>query len=81
MPKYGTVSQVLLQLVVASSSYSYASFVFSKLPASIHDSIYATLGTRVFFLACDGELRFVGHRPTRVWPKAEDTSGEIGNCA
>ena len=26
------------------------------------------------FLACDGELRFVGHRPTRVRPKAEDTS-------
>ena len=29
-----------------------------------------------FFLACDGELRFVGRRPTRVRPKAEDTSGE-----
>ena len=26
-----------------------------------------------FFLACDGEHRIVGHRPTRVRPKAEDT--------
>ena len=34
------------------------------------------LGTRGFFLACDEELRFVGHRPTRVRPKAEDTSGQ-----
>ena len=31
----------------------------------------------VFFLACDGELRFVGHRPTRVRPKAEVTRGEV----
>ena len=35
----------------------------------------AALGTRFFFLACDGELRFVGLRPTRVarvtWPKSE----------
>ena len=29
-----------------------------------------------FFHACEGELRLVGHRPTRVRPKAEDTSGE-----
>ena len=36
----------------------------------------ATLGTRGFFLARDGELRFVGGRPTRVWRKAQDTSGE-----
>ena len=27
-----------------------------------------------FFLACDGELRFVGRRPTRVRLKAEDMS-------
>ena len=33
-------------------------------------------GYQRFFLACDGELRFVGHRPTRVRPKAEDTRGE-----
>ena len=33
-------------------------------------------GYERFFLACDGELRFVGRRPTRVRPKAEDTSGE-----
>ena len=33
-------------------------------------------GYQRFFLACDVELRFVGHRPTRVRPKAEDTSGE-----
>ena len=33
------------------------------------------LGYQRFFLACDGELRFVGRRPTRVRPKAEDTSG------
>ena len=36
----------------------------------------ATLGTRRFFLACVRELRFVGRRPTRVRPKAEDTGGE-----
>ena len=36
----------------------------------------ATLGTRGFFLARDGELRFVSRRPKRVWPKAQDTSGE-----
>ena len=35
----------------------------------------ATLGTRGFFLA-RRELRFVGGRPTRVWRKAQDTSGE-----
>ena len=29
-----------------------------------------------FFHACEGELRFVGHRPTRFRPKAEDRSGE-----
>ena len=33
-------------------------------------------GYQRFFLVCDGELRFVGRRPTRVRPKAEDTSGE-----
>ena len=33
-------------------------------------------GYQMFFLACDGELRFVARRPTRVRPKAEDTSGE-----
>ena len=33
-------------------------------------------GYQRFFLACDGELRFVGRKPTRVRPKAEDTSGE-----
>ena len=38
-----------------------------------------TLGTKGFFLACDGELRFVGRRPTRVLPKAEDMSGEMGH--
>ena len=32
-------------------------------------------GYQRFFLACDGELRFVGCRQTRVRPKAEDTSG------
>ena len=29
-----------------------------------------------FFLVCDGELRFVGRRPTRVRPKAELTRAE-----
>ena len=33
-------------------------------------------GYQRFFLACDGEFRFVGHRPTRVRPKAEDSRGE-----
>ena len=33
-------------------------------------------GYQRFFLACDGELRFVGRGPTRVRPKAEDTSSE-----
>ena len=33
-------------------------------------------GYHRFFLACDGELRFVGRRPTRVRSKPEDTSGE-----
>ena len=31
-----------------------------------------TLGTRGFFLACVGELHFVGRGPTRVRPKAKD---------
>ena len=30
----------------------------------------------VFFLVCDGELRFVGRRTTRVRPKAELTRAE-----
>ena len=41
-------------------------------------------GYQRFFLACDGELRFVGRRPSRVRPKAEDTSGvwpKTGNRA
>ena len=33
-------------------------------------------GYQRFFLAFDGELRFLCQRPTRVRPKAEDTSGE-----
>ena len=33
-------------------------------------------GYQRFFLACVGELRFVGRRPTRVRPKGEDTRGE-----
>ena len=33
-------------------------------------------GYQRFFLACDGELRFVCSRPTRVWPKAEETAHE-----
>ena len=32
-----------------------------------------TLGTRGFFLACDGELSFVGYKPTSVRPKARVT--------
>ena len=39
----------------------------------------STLGTRGFFLACDGELRFVGRRPTRVRPKAELTRAETAH--
>ena len=39
----------------------------------------STLGTRGFFLACDGELRFVGHRRTRVRPKAELTRAETAH--
>ena len=39
----------------------------------------STLGTRGFFLACDGELRFVGCRPTRVQPKAELTRAETAH--
>ena len=31
-----------------------------------------TSGYERFFLACDGELRFVGRSPTRVRPKAEN---------
>ena len=38
--------------------------------------IFLYRGYQRFFLACVGELRFVGRRPTRVRPKAEDTSGE-----
>ena len=33
-------------------------------------------GYQRFFLACVGEVRFVGRRPTRVRPKAEDMSCE-----
>ena len=33
-------------------------------------------GYQRFFLACDGEFRFVARWPTRAQPKAEDTSGE-----
>ena len=33
-------------------------------------------GYQRFFLVCDRELRLVGRRPTRVRPKAEDTSSE-----
>ena len=36
-------------------------------------------GYQRFFLACDGELPFVGRRPTRVRPKAEGTSGEAAH--
>ena len=38
-----------------------------------------TSGYQRFFLACVGELLFVGRRPTRVRPKAEDTSGEAAS--
>ena len=31
-------------------------------------------GYQGFFLACDGELRFVGRKPTRLRPKTEDAS-------
>ena len=34
---------------------------------------YMYPGYQRFFLACDGELRFVGRRPKRVRPKAEDS--------
>ena len=33
-------------------------------------------GYQRFFLACIGKVRFVGRRPTRVRPKAEDMSCE-----
>ena len=33
-------------------------------------------GYQSFFLACLGELCFVGHRPTRVRKKAENASDE-----
>ena len=33
-------------------------------------------GYQRLILACDGELRFVGRRPTCVRLKAEDTSGK-----
>ena len=36
-------------------------------------------GSPRFFLACVGELRFVGRRPTCVRPKAEATSGEAAS--
>ena len=36
-------------------------------------------GYQRLFLACDGELRFVGRRQKRVRPKAEDTSGSRGS--
>ena len=38
---------------------------------------FNTMGTRGFFLACDGEIRFVGRRPTRVWwrPKTSFCAG------
>ena len=38
-------------------------------------SILAYPGYQRCFLACDGELRFVGRKPTRVRPKAEGTRG------
>ena len=38
-----------------------------------------TSGYQRFFLACVGELRFVGRGPTRVRPRAEDTSGEAAS--
>ena len=34
-------------------------------------------GNQRFFLTCDGELHFVGHRPTRVRLKAEDTAALV----
>ena len=37
---------------------------------------YMYPGYQRFFLECDGELRFVGRRPTRVRLKAEDTRGK-----
>ena len=47
--------------------------------------IYLHPGYQRFCRVCDGELRFVGSRPTHVRPKAEDTSGkdltETGNRA
>ena len=33
-------------------------------------------GYQRFCRVCNGELRFVGSRPTHVRPKVEDTSGE-----
>ena len=41
-----------------------------------HEKLYP--GYERFFLPFDGELRFVGRRPTRIRRKAEDTSGESG---
>ena len=39
------------------------------------------VGYQRVFLVCDGEIRFLSRRPTRVWPKAEDTSGEAARKA
>ena len=50
-------------------------------PAAAYDHMigffsFSTLGTRDFFSR--GTRNFVGRRPTRLQPSAEDTSGEAG---
>ena len=57
-----------------NNNFARASRILHISLPSLHAYYYP--GYQRFFLACDGELRFVGRRPMRVPPKAEDTSGE-----
>ena len=72
-----------MQLVAATGQRGEEiSFAVKIKAAQTHINLFITLYVRLpcyqrFFLACDGELRFVGPRPTRVGPKAEDTSGSL----
>ena len=61
------------------SSSSWWGYINSVSPISsqsgsrfVQNLLVAYPGYQRFFLACDGELRFVGRRPTRVRLKAED---------
>ena len=61
-----------MNLLTGASLLALAKFI-------CYSSIYSTLGTRVFFFECVGMLRFVGRRPTRVRPKADDRNPETAH--